>query len=72
LWDGFEHFGFSADMIPTRVIAMARGDIGFVRLQRDVLENALARQRKSAAEKIVPRTVESLSPGTYGRALSKP
>jgi hypothetical protein len=64
--------GFLLMWIPTRVIAMARGDIGFVRLQREVLENALARQRKAVAEKIVPGTVESRSPGGYGRALSKP
>jgi hypothetical protein len=53
----------------SRVIAMARGDIGFVRLQREVLENALTRQRKAAAEKIVPSPVESRSPGGYGRAV---
>ena len=56
--------------IPTRVIAMARGDIGFVRLQREVLQNALARQRKAAADKIVAGTVETRSPGGYGRALT--
>jgi hypothetical protein len=56
--------------IPTRVIAMARGDIGFVRLQREVLQNALARQRKAAADKIAPAKVEFRSPGGYGRALS--
>lgn len=55
--------------IPTRVIAMARGDIGFVKLQREILQNALARQRKAAAEKIVAGPVEFRSPGGYGRAL---
>lgn len=55
--------------IPARVIAMARGDIGFVRLQREVLQNALARQRKAAADKIVAGAVEYRSPGGYGRAL---
>jgi hypothetical protein len=58
--------------IPTRVIAMARGDIGFVRLQREVLQNALARQRKATADKIVAGTVELRSPGGYGRALPNP
>jgi hypothetical protein len=58
--------------IPTRVIAMARGDIGFVRLQREVLQNALARQRKAAAEKIAEGAVGFRSPGGYGRALSNP
>jgi len=48
---------------------MARGDIGFVRLQREVLENALARQRKAAAEKIAPGNIEFRSPGGYGRAV---
>lgn len=55
--------------IPARVIAMARGDIGFVRLQREVLQNALARQRKAAADKVVAGAVEFRSPGSYGRAL---
>jgi hypothetical protein len=55
--------------ISTRIIAMARGDIGFVRLQREVLQNALARQRKAASEKIAAGPVEFRSPGAYGRAL---
>jgi hypothetical protein len=55
--------------ILARVVAMARGDIGFVRLQREVLENALARQRKAAAEKIAPGNIEFRSPGGYGRAV---
>lgn len=54
----------------SRVIAMAKGDIGFVRLQREVLENALARQRKIAAEKIVAGAIDYRSPGGYGRALT--
>ncbi|UWU88165.1 hypothetical protein N2605_17490 [Bradyrhizobium yuanmingense] len=61
--------GFLLVWILSRVLAMARGDIGFVRLQREVLENALARQRKAASEKIVPATVEFRSSGGYGRAL---
>jgi hypothetical protein len=53
----------------TRVVAMAKGDIGFVKLQREILQNALNRQRKIAAEKIIPAEVEHRSPGAYGRAL---
>lgn len=56
--------------IPTRVISVARGDIGFVRLQREILQNALARQRKAAADKVVAGPVEFRSPGNYGRALT--
>ena len=61
--------GFILIWLVSRVIAMAMGDIGFVRLQREVLENALARQRKSASEKITTSTVEYKSPGGYGRAV---
>jgi hypothetical protein len=61
--------GFILIWLVSRVIAMAMGDIGFVRLQREVLENALARQRKSASEKITASTVEYRSPGGYGRAI---
>lgn len=53
----------------TRVIAMAKGDIGFVKLQREILQNALNRQRKLAAEKIVPAEVVQRSPGGYGQPL---
>lgn len=53
----------------SRVIAMAKGDIGFVKLQREILQNALDRQRKLAAEKIKPAEIEQRSPGGYGRAL---
>lgn len=59
--------GFVLVWLLMRVIAMARGDIGFVKLQRQVLENALARQRRANAEKIVPGKVEFQSPGGYGR-----
>jgi hypothetical protein len=61
--------GFILIWLVSRVIAMALGDIGFVRLQREVLENALARQRKSASEKLTASTVEYRSPGGYGRAV---
>jgi hypothetical protein len=61
--------GFILIWLVSRVIAMAMGDIGFVRLQREVLENALARQRKAASEKITASAVEYRSPGGYGRAV---
>jgi hypothetical protein len=61
--------GFILIWLVSRVIAMAMGDIGFVRLQREVLENALARQRKSASEKLTASAVEYKSPGGYGRAI---
>lgn len=48
---------------------MAKGDIGFVKLQREILQNALNRQRKLAAEKIVPAEVVQRSPGGYGQPL---
>jgi hypothetical protein len=53
----------------SRVIAMASGDIGFLRLQREILENALRRQRVEAAGKAASALVEFQSPGGYGRAL---
>ena len=53
----------------SRVVAMAMGDIGFVRLQREVLENALSRQRKAVSEKVTASAVEFRSPGGYGRAV---
>jgi ABC-type uncharacterized transport system fused permease/ATPase subunit len=52
-----------------RVVQMARGDIGFLKLQREILEGSLARQRKKEAEKVVAAPVEFRSPGGYGRAL---
>jgi hypothetical protein len=63
--------GFVLIWLVTRVVAMAKGDIGFVKLQRRVLENALARQRKATADKIVAAEVEYRSPGSYGRALTQ-
>jgi hypothetical protein len=47
----------------------ARGDIGFLKLQREILEGSLARQRRKEAEKVVSAPVEFRSPGGYGRAL---
>jgi hypothetical protein len=52
-----------------RVIAMAKGDIGFLKLQRQILEHALERQRREAAEKTISAPIEFRSPGGYGRAL---
>jgi hypothetical protein len=54
----------------TRLAAMARGDIGFLKLQREILENALARERIKQAEKTVAAAVQFRSPGGYGRAAS--
>jgi hypothetical protein len=62
--------GLSLIWLVSRVLAMAKGDIGFVRLQRLILENALGRQRKAAADKITISTIEQRSPGGYGRSLS--
>jgi hypothetical protein len=53
----------------SRVVAMAKGDIGFVRLQREILEGALRRQRAAAAEKSASAPIDFRSPGGYGRAV---
>lgn len=65
--------GFMAALLSwllTRLASMARGDIGFLKLQRQILENALARERLKQAEKTVSAAVQFRSPGGYGRAAS--
>ena len=53
----------------SRLIAMVHGDIGFVRLQRRVLENALKRTREAEAAAKAEQPVAWKSGGGYGRAL---
>ena len=52
-----------------RLLLMARGDIGFLRLQRKVLENALLRDRRKHVEELLDQSALHRSPGEYGRAL---
>lgn len=69
VFSGF--LGFILSWLITRLISMINGDIGFLRLQRRILENALARERKKAAEKIASsRSVELVS-GNYGRVIGQ-
>ena len=60
---------FSLIWLIARVLVMAKGDIGFVRLQREILENALRRERKKTAAKIVAAAIDQTSPGGYGKAV---
>jgi hypothetical protein len=55
----------------TRLISMVKGDIGFLRLQRQILENALARDRKTAAEKVASARSVELVTGNYGRVIGQ-
>ena len=52
-----------------RLIQVARGDIGFVRLQRKILSNSMMREKRKNIKKIVEDVVQSRSGEDYGRAL---
>lgn len=65
-------FGIMAALLVwlvSRLVVMAQGDIGFLRLQREILQNALARERKKQAEKAIVAPVQFRSPGSYGQAV---
>ncbi|MBY0336584.1 MAG: hypothetical protein K2X11_08220 [Acetobacteraceae bacterium] len=52
-----------------RLIQMAYGDIGFLKLQRRILSNAVNRERKKEATKRVEASVTYRTPGAFGEAL---
>jgi hypothetical protein len=56
--------------ISFRVMQMAAGDIGFLSLQRRILENAVDRERAKEAAKKAQSPVEFRSPGSFGRIAS--
>jgi uncharacterized membrane protein YiaA len=63
--------GFIITWLIMRLVSMVRGDIGFLRLQRQILENALMRERKKAAEKIASSRSVELVTGKYGRVIGQ-
>lgn len=66
--------GFLAFMlfwVVCRLAEMTYGDLGFLRLQRRILERALERERRKEASKKVAGPVEWQASGDYGRALPK-
>lgn len=52
-----------------RLLGMVQGDIGFLHLQREILENALKRERQKEAANVVSSQVTRISPGRYGSKL---
>lgn len=59
---------FSMLWLSTRMLSMAKGDIGFIRLQRLILENAVARERRKEAARVVASPVTRVTPGRFGSA----
>ncbi|MFH5926148.1 hypothetical protein [Roseomonas xinghualingensis] len=52
-----------------KLVEMAHGDIGFLRLQRTILEGAVGRERQKEAKRKVEAPTVLRSSGSYGRAL---
>ena len=52
-----------------RLALMARGDIGFLRLQRQIIYNSLRREQASDADKLAKQPVTLKSVGEYGRQI---
>ena len=54
-----------------RLVEMTYGDIGFIRLQRHIIEHALERERNREALKKISASVDWKSSGDYGRAINE-
>ena len=52
-----------------KLVQMTKGDLGFIKLQREILENALKRERYKVAAKVIESQLEYKSVEPFGRSV---